>query len=98
MREMACIVQAASGNLAAEVQGEAVILQLTTGEYYGLNRVGARIWQLIQQPISLRSLVDSIEAEYEADRQTLETDILRVLSELQVAGLAGVVPEQQIQT
>jgi hypothetical protein len=42
--------------VSCEVDGEAVILSLKSGQYYGLSAVGARIWALIQHPRSFSDL------------------------------------------
>ena len=45
-------VVAVSDHVAGDLDGEAIILHLGTGIYYGLNSVGTRVWALIQAPIS----------------------------------------------
>lgn len=44
-------VVAGRAQVSCDLGGEAAILHLTTGTYYGLDPVGARIWTLLEQPI-----------------------------------------------
>ena len=73
-----------------EIEGEAVLLELESGTYFGLNAVGTRIWSLIQERDSLRSVLDAMTAEYDASPEMLERDLLRLSAELCAKGLARV--------
>jgi Coenzyme PQQ synthesis protein D (PqqD) len=66
-----------------DLDGEAVILDLESGTYFGLNQVGTRIWQLIGEGHDQPRIVEIISAEYEADRTTIAQDVSRLLAELQ---------------
>jgi Coenzyme PQQ synthesis protein D (PqqD) len=73
-----------------ELQGEAIILNLNTGIYFGLNEVGSRMWALMQEHGSLARVFDAIQAEYEVTPEVLETDLLNLVSNLQTKGLVSV--------
>jgi hypothetical protein len=73
-----------------DLQGEAVILDLNAGTYFGLNAVGARIWQLIEQNGSLRTVFDTLCAEYDIEPETLEHDLLALVTSLADARLGRV--------
>lgn len=73
-----------------ELDGEAVLLNLQTGVYFGLNEMGTRIWDLIQQDGSLAKTADAIEVEYDVARETLEGDLLALIGELASKGLVHV--------
>ncbi len=68
-------VVATDRQVACEVGGEAVILHLEQGVYYGLNEVGARVWQLVQEPLTVDQIVDAILAEYDVDRTECLSDV-----------------------
>jgi hypothetical protein len=70
-----------------EVDGEAVILNLETGIYFGLDRVGTRIWRLIEEHGQLGRVLGALQAEYDAARDVLERDLLRLAGELIDKGL-----------
>ncbi len=68
--------------------GEMVILSLKDGMYYGLDPVGARIWQLIQNQCTIEEIIQAILAEYEVERERFERDLEDLLQDLKVHGLA----------
>jgi hypothetical protein len=76
--------------LFSNLGGEEVILDLSTGTYYGLNEVGARVWALIETPRSGHEICDRLEAEYDVDRPSLERDVLHLLQEFEAEGLLEV--------
>lgn len=87
-------VVASSRQAATEVGGEAVILDFDAGIYYGLDHVGARIWQLLQTPTTVTELRDTIVAEYAVEPDRCEKDLLALLGELETAGLIDVADEE----
>lgn len=74
----------------ADLTGEGVILEPESGMYYGLNQVGTRIWELIQEPTTVMALRDIILAEYEVELEQCERDILALLQDMVTKGLVGV--------
>lgn len=69
--------------VAREVGGEMVLLDLASGEYFGLDPVGGRIWELLSDKVhSIAELCDAIEAEFDAPRDRIETDLLAIAKEL----------------
>jgi hypothetical protein len=77
-----CTVCAVKDQVTADVAGEAVILQLKDGMYYGLNPVGASVWKLIQSPQTIRAIRQAILDEYEVDEATCQRDLLALLKDL----------------
>lgn len=65
-----------------EVGGEAVILDLKSGTYFGLDPVGTRIWHMLSGGVSVEQVVTAIVAEYDVARTTAETDVLDLVSDL----------------
>lgn len=86
------VVVASKDQLASEIGGETVILGLSAGRYYGVDSVGGRIWQLVQEPVSVSELRERIVAEYEVDPERCEADLLRILQQMIDAGLVEVLP------
>lgn len=85
-------VVAARDQVSVEVEGEAVILSLADGVYYGLDPVGARVWTLLEQPRTVAELRDAVVAEWEVDAPTAERDLLVLLDALAARGLVEVRP------
>jgi hypothetical protein len=68
--------------IARQVGDETVLLDLASGTYFGLDPVGARIWQLIETGKSLREVCDQMVEEYDVARQVLEQDTLALARDL----------------
>ena len=83
-------VVAARDQVSCEVEGEAVILNLADGVYYGLNPAGAHVWQLLERPHTLAELRDALVAEFEVEPAVAETDLRVLLEELQERGLVEI--------
>jgi hypothetical protein len=84
-------IVAARDQVSAEVEGEAVILNLADGVYYGLDGVGARVWELLREPRTLAELRDAVAAEFDVDAGTAERDLLDLLADLRERRLVEVV-------
>jgi len=84
---MLSTVLQAKDQVSCDLAGEATILSVKTGTYYGLDPVGARIWTLIQQPRTLQDIRDTLVKEYDVDAVRCEADLLEILRQLQDEGL-----------
>lgn len=73
--------------LCQEVAGEAVLLDLESEKYFGLNAVGLRVWQLLQQSDDPGRIFHTLAAEYEVDAATLAADLQDLFQRLNQAGL-----------
>lgn len=78
---------AVAGHLSAEMAGEAVLLHKSNGRYYGLNRIGKRIWDLLQLETSSDELVAVVTSEYHAEPSVVRRDVDQLVAELLDAGL-----------
>jgi len=87
------VVIAATEQVSCELSGEAAILDLRSGVYYGLNQTGAFIWERIKEPTAVREIRDAMVAEYEVDVAHCERDLFRILTELVDRGLVEVKDE-----
>jgi Coenzyme PQQ synthesis protein D (PqqD) len=76
--------------VSCDLAGEAAILNLKNGVYYGLDPVGARIWNLVQEPKTFAELRDTLLAEYEVEAPRLESDLRDLLDKLAEQGLIEV--------
>ena len=65
-----------------ELDGEAVILQLEAGMYFGLDPVGTRLWQLIETHGQLRPVLEAALEEFDVPPDVLERDLIELVSRL----------------
>lgn len=77
--------------LAQEVAGETVLLDLRSDNYFGLDAVGTRVWQLLNEGKAGSLLIDTLLGEYKVEREVLEKDIAELLDRLSEAGLIEIV-------
>lgn len=68
--------------IANAVADETVILHLGNGTYFGLDAIGARLWDAIKGGAPPASVCASLLAEYDVDQATLEADLRALLAEL----------------
>jgi hypothetical protein len=76
--------------LSCDLAGEAAIVNLKNGVYYGLDPVGARIWNLIREPMTFAELCGSLAREYDVDGARLESDIREFIGQLAEQGLVEI--------
>ena len=76
-----------------DLQGEVVLLNLKTGIYFGLDPVGTRAWQLIQDHGSLGPVRDDMLGEYEVSAERLWEDLQDLVIRLADNGLVEVIDE-----
>jgi hypothetical protein len=69
------------------VGDETVLLDLSSGIYFGLDGVGKRIWESLTKGQSLRDAVAGIVAEYDVDESQAQIDVVEFVSDLVARGL-----------
>ncbi|NWF57749.1 MAG: lasso peptide biosynthesis PqqD family chaperone [Fischerella sp.] len=87
------IVVASAEQISSDLGGEAVILNIKSGTYHGLNEVGARIWNLIQKPKTVKDITAILLEEYEVEAEQCERDAIALLEDLFGAELINVTNE-----
>jgi len=75
-------IVASKQQVSCGLSGEAAILNLRNGVYYGLDPVGARIWNLIQEPRTFAQVRDIVLREYEVEAPRLESDMHELFAQL----------------
>jgi hypothetical protein len=76
--------------VSCDLAEEAAVLSLKNGVYYGLDPVGARVWNLAQEPRTFAELRNALLREYEVDAASLESDLRDLLNQLAEQGLIEV--------
>jgi Coenzyme PQQ synthesis protein D (PqqD) len=84
------IVQWRKTPISASVNDEVVILSVERGSYYGLDDIGSEIWHQMENPVRVDALSENLSAKYDADRNTIERDVLALLENLVAEGLISV--------
>jgi coenzyme PQQ synthesis protein D (PqqD) len=84
------LIKVAKEQVACDLAGEAVILSLKSGQYFGLNEVGTQIWNLIQEPKTVGAVLDAVLNEYDVSLDELERDLFALLEQMVVNDLIEV--------
>jgi hypothetical protein len=82
MLEPKTILRRNSSMLASSMDDEMVMMSIDQGEYYGLNNIGARIWHLLENPLSIDDLVKLLTKEFEVSEADCFNDIFPFLESL----------------
>ncbi|MBU0607718.1 MAG: PqqD family peptide modification chaperone [Armatimonadetes bacterium] len=73
--------------MAKVMDGEAIIMNLTSGVYYSSDGVGGVIWEALQQGVSLGDTLTVLAARYDVDPAKAEADLHRFVGELESENL-----------
>ena len=87
------IVERVSGLCAGELDGEAVLMSVDQGRYFGMDPIGTRIWSLIGTPLAVSDICDQLRKEYKVTPEECERDVLVFLNELAEAKLLKVIDD-----
>lgn len=75
---------------AQEVDGEMVLLDMESENYFGLDEVGTSIWQAMQEKETLKEVFDALLEQYEVEAEVLERDLSDFVGKLLESGLVEV--------
>ena len=67
---------------AQEVDGEMVLLDMNSENYFGLDEVGTAIWQAMQEKETLQEVLDVLLEQYEVESDVLEKDLANFVNKL----------------
>ena len=79
-------------HLANKVGDELILLNMETGDYLGLNPVGASIWENLSVPIAVSELVDRLTESFEVDAGTCRTETMEYLEKIAALHLSRIDP------
>lgn len=88
------IVVAIKDQVASDLGGETVILNLRTGIYHGLDAIGTAIWNLLQNSTTVDHILNTLLQEYDVEPERCERELLALLQKLADAELIEVFNEK----
>lgn len=80
-----CVSAAAMSTIGPT--GAIAILDTERGQFYSLNEVGGRVWELLREGTTFGAIVARLCGEYDAEQETIGMDVARLLEHLAAAGL-----------
>jgi hypothetical protein len=69
--------------LSQDLNGEAVLLNLKTGVYFGLDPVGSRVWELLADHAEVAKILEALVSEYDVPRDRCAADLVTLITQLQ---------------
>lgn len=69
------------------IEGEVLMMSMEQGQYFSLNQVGSRIWELLETPTEQTTLVGQLTAEYEVSEDVCHEQVGSFLARLRDRGL-----------
>lgn len=84
------LISAHPEQLSSDLDGETILLQMSSGLYYGLNEIGAVIWEMIQTPHQFQDIQEKLLETYEVAPEVCKQEVTKLVSELYEAGLVEV--------
>jgi hypothetical protein len=79
-----------SQQVSCPLGDESAILNMKNSVYYGVNPVGATVWNLLKEAKTVGQIRDAILNEYEVDALRCEKDLFALLEEMRSEGLIEV--------
>jgi len=76
-------VKVSDNVLFQQINNECVLLNMESEQYFGLDEVGARIWEILSENGDTENALATLQSEYDTDEQTLRQDLSKLLSELE---------------
>lgn len=87
---LACRARLSTHVRLQQTGDEAVLLDLASEFYFGLDTVGVQVWRLLEQDPDVQRAFDILLREYDVPPDTLEHDLLNLLGTLADAGLVSI--------
>lgn len=81
------IIKRKDGIMAADMNGSAVMMDIESGKYYNLGAVGKSIWQIIEEPTAIESLINKLTEEYDVTYERCQNETMAFLEQLVSFGL-----------
>lgn len=73
--------------IMSDVDGEIMLICVTSGRYFGLDSVGSEIWRRIQDPIRFADLSAGLQSHFKGDAATIDREALDFVAKLAERGL-----------
>jgi Coenzyme PQQ synthesis protein D (PqqD) len=69
--------------ISETIQGETIVIHLTTGTYYSLQEAGTAVWEAIVATASEAEIAEALERRYDAPRAEIEAAVGALIAELE---------------
>ena len=73
--------------VAAEMDGDIVMMSVETGSYFGLTGIAPQIWEALETPLTFEDLLGKMFSLYEVEDEVLRADLTTFVADMQKNGL-----------
>lgn len=87
------VISISKDNVYCNIEDEIIMLGLEDEVYYGLNSVGAFVWEQIKNPKTFAEILNAVLNEYDIEREECERDLRELITQLFNKGLVEVEDE-----
>ncbi len=70
-----------------KLDDEIVMMSISQGEYYGLNEIGSRIWEIIEEHVTFKQIIDKLLGEFEVNEEKCRREVTEFIGLLQKKNL-----------
>ena len=68
--------------ISSKMDDEVVMMSIEKGNYYGLNPVAAEIWEMLTEPLSVKTICDRLMEDFDVDREQCFAEVVAYLTKL----------------
>lgn len=68
--------------VASQMDDEIVMLDMESGQYFGMNPIASAIWEKLEQPITLFELCEKLMVEFEVEPEQCKNDVSQFVEQL----------------
>lgn len=83
------VLTRSSGLVSSEIDEDIVLMSVETGRYYSISNVGASIWNLLAEPLSVYEICQGLMSEYEIDPVRCKDEVLVFIRQLKDEGIVA---------
>ena len=89
--ELATMVKQSTKQVSCNLNGEIAILNLTSALYFGLDEIGACIWEAMAEPRKVSELCERVLERFNVAEEQCQADVVEFVGKLDEAGLLEIV-------
>jgi hypothetical protein len=88
-------VHQSPGVLFNQVDDDLVMMDVNSGNYFGINPVGAEIWNKMEEPVTIQEIINQLLAEYDIDEEICRRETLAFVQQTLERGFVKVLDEKR---
>lgn len=90
------LIRKVDGSLVSDMDGEKVMLSIKSGKYFNLGRIGGRIWELMEGPMTASEIAHRLISEFDVTLELCEQHVLDFLQQLYAEQLIELVLDHAV--